>query len=165
MTFVARREGLLSGLREIARAKTLIDYEAARRARAQLQTMLAYRDWGDAALENGWSSVGGATAAYWRDKWAYIRLKGVVDHAAFDLNTIFTLPEELRPLRHTYGHVIYRRDQVISTVNVSFYHPAVISIAPTGIVKVFGYYSTVGSLIWLSLDGISFRAANAGALS
>lgn len=96
------------------------------------------------AFQNSWVNFGDPhdTAAYYKDNWGIVHLKGVVkDGTATAGTVIFTLPEEYRP----YKTLVF--------VAISNSAIAEINVQNDGDVTI-----QVGANNDLSLDGIQFRA-------
>lgn len=99
-------------------------------------------------LLNGWenySSTGFyAPAGYWKDSCGVVHLTGMIKGGAIAAGTtLFTLPEGYRP----------GGQELFATVSVNL--PARVDVAKNGNV----YIQSGGNAGWLSLCGISFRAA------
>ncbi len=99
-----------------------------------------------ADFQNGWTNYGGDwnRAAYFRDSLGIVHLRGLIKSGVVDPNTgFFTLPEGFRPpgneLRMVENCGYSTRVDVLKSGQVRAYNP--------------------NNNRWISLDGISFRAA------
>ena len=99
--------------------------------------------WQAPAFENGWGNFGGihATAGYWKDPHGVVHLRGLVKDGVIGA-AICTLPAGYRPIAYEIFGVISNGALGRLDVNTS------------GAVQ-----ATAGSNVYLSLAGITFRAA------
>ncbi len=98
------------------------------------------------------------TAAFFRDPFGIVHLKGIVDaddgtgsSCDFDFSTdrlIYTLPEGYRPAKRSV-HVVLTNSQL-----------GRVDVDPNGNVLVGFPTTEANAREWVSLDGITFRAAN-----
>ena len=107
-------------------------------------TSLRQEGWRNVSFQNGWVNYSSTynTAAYFKDSQGIVHLKGLVKNGTLR-RTIFNLPGGYRPAR--------RELQIACT------HPNVtgrVDIHTNGNVEAYA-----GNPAWLSLDGITFRAA------
>lgn len=103
-------------------------------------------DWQTPTLQNGWINYGAAyeSATYWKDKCEVVHLAGMIKSGTTTAETvIFTLPEGYRP----------RTSEKFFVVSLNAI--CVIDIYSNGAVAI----KTGANAGWLSLSGISFRAA------
>jgi hypothetical protein len=107
---------------------------------------------GEPAFEAGWrnqDSVGSSTAAFYKDPFEIVHLKGYISGTSFNPeNVIFTLPEGYRPTKRA----------CFSSLNQHLNPPGVIPICvgSDGHVSEWWNYNT--ATILATLDGITFRA-------
>ena len=103
------------------------------------QTILEQEPWKDAPLVNGWANYGEGfnSSGYFKDSLGIVHLKGLVKLGG---GTIFTLPEGYRPAARELHCV--QSNGIAGRVD----------ILPNGEVQL-----VIGSNIWVSLDGITFR--------
>lgn len=99
--------------------------------------------WTAATLQNSWVNYGPNynPAGYWKDPFGIVHLRGIISSGTMS-TTAFTLPP---------GYLPANREQFAC---VSNYSVGAVEILPTGTVFPF-----VGSNVYFSLDGITFRAA------
>lgn len=103
-------------------------------------------DSGEPAFQNSWVNYDTATfqgARFWKDAFDIVHLEGLVKNGTGPPSTIFTLPAGYRPangiLFSTLSNSAVGRIDVAATGNVTF---------------------QLGSNVWISLNGLSFRRAN-----
>ena len=98
--------------------------------------------WVSPTLLNSWVNYGGNwnPAGYYKDPFGRVHLRGLVKSGT--AVTIFTLPAGYRPAY----------DEIHASVSVDAFNS--IRVYATGDVTY-----AAGSTVWMSLDGISFRAA------
>lgn len=99
-----------------------------------------------AILQNNWTNYSGyEVASFWKDKCNVVHLSGLIKGGTTTAETvIFTLPEGYRP----------RENEKFFAVSVNAI--CVIDVYSSGNVAI----KTGANTMWLSLSGISFRAAN-----
>lgn len=175
-----RPKSMLGTLREQALNRKVIDYEATRRALAAQEVRLQYADWvyvdapGAPPFENGWGNAtldlawepyaaeGRNPMAFFRDRWGFIHLKGVVANAAHSVDSIFHVPGDLVPSHREYMASSYKTTSTgYGGALIPFSCLAVCD--PDGSVFIGSYYET--TLIparTVILDGMTWRAANVG---
>ncbi len=98
---------------------------------------------GEPAFQNGWVNYapGFTQAAFWKDPWGTVHLKGLVKNGSPATSTIFTLPAGYR--------------------SQEYEHHAAASAGVFGIVATSSDGSVslnTGSAGWVALEGITFRA-------
>ena len=101
--------------------------------------------WVSPTLLNSWVNYGGEfnTAGYYKDPFGRVHLRGLIKDGTATAGTVlFVLPSGYRP----------SATEVCSTLSNAA--AADVQVAANGDVKIL-----IGSNVWLSLDGISFRAA------
>lgn len=98
---------------------------------------------GQPAFANSWVNSGGGapTVAFYKDPYGVVRLKGWLKNGTIGTSA-FTLPAGYRPTGQS---------EFAAVANGAF---ARLIIFDTGAVTL-----SIGSNVWFSLDGISFRAA------
>lgn len=98
---------------------------------------------GNAQFANSWVNFSGAdaAAAYMKDPWGFVHLKGTVKLGVLN-TTIFVLPAGYRPQEYENFAVV---------CNSAF---GIINVAPSGDVKQVGGASNA----YITLSGITFRA-------
>ena len=116
--------------------------------REELRAVLTVEDWhevGDTnepAFENSWVNFGSGyeTAAFYKDPFGVVHIKGLVKSGTGLVTNVFTLPAGYRP-----SVVLY-----FPTASNSAFGMA--TLLANGSVRL-----DIGSTTWVSLDGISFR--------
>ena len=107
--------------------------------------------WTPVVFQNGWANqgTGWETAAYLKDPFGFVHLKGVITGGADD-TIAFTLPAGYRPGATTVNACgDAGTESPTSTVNAR--------IAPTGTVDI-QYGTTAGAGAFIGLSGITFLA-------
>lgn len=117
--------------------KTYVDAELDKKVNKQQE------DWITPTLLNGWTDFGGIyeTIGYMKDELGFVHIKGMVKDGSVGA-ILFTLPKGYRPLKFQY-HPCFSRD-VLNTL----------TIRDNGDV----FIPASASNVWLTLNGISFKA-------
>lgn len=104
---------------------------------------IVQENWSSVVFQNGWQNYGGvwATAQYYRDREGRVHLKGLIRSGTIG-TTAFNLPAQYRPAQQLLFDAISNNGQ------------GRVEILTNGNVLI----STVSSNVYVSLDGISFRA-------
>lgn len=168
---VPRRLTTLQVLRRQAEGTDLVEVAAAARARELEAESLLYGDWrqvgaaGQPGFENGWQNHGGpfAGAGYFRDRWGFVHLRGVVKHPGVSTSTIFTLPAELRPASTVLIGSFSRVHD--ASLGVTVEALCDLRVETTGAVRAaeFAFVGDTGDRVdLLTLEGVMIRADNAG---
>ena len=181
-----RQPSAIRALRDQARVRPLIDFQATARARARRQQALLYADWknvgaaGAPAFQNGWGNYnpvvdnrpGGEPhpgvprnpCGFFRDRFGFVHLRGVISHVTINNQTIFTLPVELRPAG-TAAFVSHYKT-FLPSISALIVMACSITAEANGNVRVFETFPdpTLQGIVWTTLDDFRFRAANAGVI-
>lgn len=115
--------------------------------KAELATLFEQEDWQAPKLASGWVNFdsGYNPAGYFKDSLGIVHLRGLIKNGALS-KPVFTLPEGYRPFR--------RELQATVSNNGRAYLVGRVDILQDGEVLVVAGHSK-----WLSLDGLTFRAA------
>jgi hypothetical protein len=184
---IVKPGSVLGTLREQARNRPLLDFEAVRVARAARETKLQYTDWinvGDVGAPNflnSWSNVNMATisafepltsdgrnpAGYFRDRWGFVHLRGVVTNPSITNAAIFQLPSDLVPEKTERFRSHFVTNGTGGLSGTAFYYASQVEVDTAGFVKVSDFYTMIGTggIRLLEIDNISFMAADRGASS
>jgi hypothetical protein len=105
---------------------------------------IAVQTWQTPTLLNSWVNFGSGfnNAGYWKDPFGVVHLRGLVKSGTGIPSTIFTLPAGYRP----------PAQEILPAVSNALFGEC--TIETDGDVT-----AQVGSTVWFSLDGITFRAA------
>jgi len=112
--------------------------------------LLTVEDWhyigddGEPAFNNNWVNRGNEPAAYYKDPFGRVHLKGNLEGSASNNTIAFTLPEGYRP---------DNKQEFATVVTTTDAHNTV-TVQADGDVIIYG-----GSTNGAHLDGVSFRAA------
>jgi hypothetical protein len=108
------------------------------------ETILEQQSWQTPTLQSGWENYGSGynPVGYFKDSLGIVHLRGVVENGTEE-TTIFTLPAAYRPA-HRELHAVETYQNVNGRIDIK----------ANGDVWV-----RTGSPDWISLDGITFRAA------
>ncbi len=102
-------------------------------------------------------------AAFLRDRFGFVHLRGVVDADGAQVGThsddahIFTLPAGYRPVKREVHPTL--TNGALGRINV---HGLAFGSMPAGAVSIESPTTFANAKVWISLDGISFRCAPSG---
>jgi hypothetical protein len=143
--------GFLSVTGKAADADTLDGIDSTQFAPSLVQSWREVGTFLQPAFQNGWvnSDGGTSTAAFYKDPYGVVHLKGVVKSGTIG-TTIFSLPAGYRPSSLLIFPVVSANalGKLVISRDCSFG-----MCTPVQYVR-----ANIGSNVWFSLDGISFRA-------
>jgi hypothetical protein len=111
-------------------------------------TAIAGQAWQSISLGSGWSAygIGYAGPRYWKDALGVVHLSGLIAQIGGNTNNVlFTLPTGYRP-------------DSLMIVGVTTNSTSVFFVGVTA-AGVTTFYGNLSGLTWISLEGITFRAA------
>jgi hypothetical protein len=179
---------VLSALQDQARRRPLVDFEATRRALSERETKIQYKDWvnvgsvGAPTFGPNWSNVDMATisafepltsdgrnpAGYFRDRWGFVHIRGVVTNPTGIVSTvIFQLPSDLAPSGKEHFKSAFVTNGTGGLSGTAFRYACEIEVDTLGNVLVSNFFTTTGTggIRLLLLENIQFHAADRGAVS
>lgn len=185
---IVKPNSVIASLRKQARARPLIDYEATRRALDERATKTMYKDWinvgtpGAPGFNSNWSNVDMTTiapfepltgdgrnpAGYFRDRWGFVHIRGVVTNVSGIVSTpVFRLPSDLVPAAKEYFRSSFATNGVAGLSGTTFRYACSIEVDTLGDVRPVDFFTTTGTggIKLLLLENIQFHAADRGAVS
>lgn len=179
---IPRPLNTLRRLNEEAAQRSLIDYEATRRAFARQEILRQYADWvnvgdiGAPAFTNGWSNYTPNAAydgylgearppiGFFRDRWGNVHLRGMAANSALTTAPIFRLPAELWPDEDYYMRGYYTTEGTGGLVGTYYRYTCLITADELGYVYVQSYFDATNfsGAKFVTLNGAEFQAANKG---